>query len=173
MTKITGNFHLKIAMLTIAILSIAFSTGCNPPPPTSTNPLTISLSVQNPQWAMGQGSSANWQLNNDANHKVKVKVQGLDSNQNATLFRSYTFIYNYTGQSPTWHNETIEVPQSGMFVVQVDIEFTECTWQSASCSFPYTASNKDYFNQRTFTSRPASISIPFSSSQIIAQYCNC
>jgi hypothetical protein len=122
---------------------------------------------------MGQGSTSNWQLSNDANHKVKVKVQALDANQNATLFRSYNWTYNYSGISDTWHNVQIEVPQTGMFVVQVDIEFTECTWQSASCSFPYTASNKDYFAQRTFTSKPASISIPFSSSNIIAQYCSC
>ncbi|HEY0429712.1 MAG TPA: hypothetical protein VGC76_18160 [Pyrinomonadaceae bacterium] len=123
---------------------------------------------------MGQGGSgSNWQLNNDANHKVKVKVQTLDSNQNATLYKSYSWTYNYSGLSDSWHYQQIEVPQTGMFVVQVEVEFTECTWQNASCSFPYTGSTKDYFTQQTFTSRPSSITMPVSFSNLIGQECNC
>jgi hypothetical protein len=174
MTKTTRNFHLRIAMFSLAILSIAFAAGCSPPPPGNNQPPAgIPISIQNPQWGMGQGPTSNWQMSNDANHKVKVKVQTLDANQNATLYKSYSWTYNYTTLSDTWHNERIEVPNSGMFVVQVEILFTECTWQNTSCNFPYTASNKEYFTQSTFSSKPASITMPVSSSNTIGQECVC
>lgn len=173
MRKITNNFQLRIAVFSLAILLIAISSSCKKPEPGGGTPTDIPISIQNPQWAMGQGTSTNWQMNNDANHKVRVKVQTLDANQNATLYRSYTWTYNYSGVSDSWHNERIEVPQTGMFVVQVEIIYSECTWQNMSCSLPWRGSIKEHFTQSTFTSKPASITMPVSSSNIIAQDCAC
>lgn len=173
MKKIKVNFELKIVLLMLSVFSMTFLAGCHPPPPGGGTPTDIPISIQNPQWGQGQGTPSNWQLSNDANHKVKVKVQTLDANQNATLYRSYQWTYNYTGLSDTWHNERIEVPQTGMFVVQVEIEYTECTWQNTSCNYPITASTKDFFTQQTFTSKPASVNVPVSISNLIGQDCIC
>ena len=174
MTKINGNFHLRIAMLTLSILAIAFLAGCSPPPSGGGQPPNnVSLGVQNPQWGLGQGTPSNWQLSNDADHVVKVKVQTLDSNNNATLYKSYSWTYNQTGLSEAWHYKTIEVPRTGMYVVQVEILFTECTWQQTTCSFPFTASTKEYFKQLTFSSTPPSITMPFNSTNLINQNCIC
>jgi hypothetical protein len=175
MMMTTHSFHLRIAILSLAILSVVFIAGCKPPKSGGGQPPNdIPISIQNPQWGIGQGTPANWQMNNDANHKVRVKVQTLDANQNATLYRSYQWTYNYSGLSDTWHNERIEVPQTGMFVVQVEVLFTECTWQNmTSCSFPIKASNKEYFTQATFSSRPPSITMPVNNSHKINEECVC
>lgn len=174
MLRIKHNLDLKVAVLTLAIFSITFLSGCNPPSSGGGQPPSdIPISIQNPLWGQGQGTPINWQQTNDANHKVKVKVQTLDSNQNATLYKSYSWTYNYNGLSDTWHNQRIEVPQTGMFVVQVEVESTECTWQSSSCNLPYRASTKDFFVQQTFTSKPSSVNVPVSISNLIGQDCSC
>lgn len=173
MTRITDNFPLRIAVFSLAILLLVISTSCKKPDPGSGTATDIPISIQNPQWGMGQGTTTNWQMGNDANHKVRVKVQTLDANQNATLYRSYNWTYNYSGLSDSWHNERIEVPQTGMFVVQVEIIFSECTWQNMTCNLPWRGSIKEHFTQSTFTSKPASITMPVNSSNIIDEDCAC
>ncbi len=168
------SFGLKRTLLLIAVLSIIFTLGCKPKPGSGNPPVGIPIDIQNPQWATGTGGGANWNLSNDPDHKVKVKVQTLNSSGQATLYKSYTFNYPYTGTSDTWHNERVEVPETGMFVVQVEILYSECTWQNmTSCNFPIVASDKEYFNQQTFSAKPASITMNFNSSHIINEVCSC
>lgn len=174
MTKINGYFYLRNAMLSVALLSIVFLAGCTPPPTGGGQPPSeLTVSIQNPQWGMGQGTPINWLQGNDADHVVKVKVQTLDANNNATLYKAYSWTYNYTGLSEAWHNKVVEVPRTGMYVIQVEILFSECTWQFSTCSLPARASTKEYFTQQTFNSRPGLIQMPVSNSNLINQNCIC
>ena len=163
-----------MGVLSLIYLGFLATSCTKPDPSTSEPPKTIPISIQNPQYGMGSGGTgSNWQMSNDANFKLKVMVQALDGAMKATLYKTYTFSKNYSGLSDSWCNENIEVPDKGYFVVQVTMDYSECTWQWASCSYPYTGSEKEYFKQFTYSSKPTSITCPMSNADINYQDCIC
>lgn len=168
----------KRKIIPIAFFFLSFFLGlysCTPPRPGSGSPPSgINLSIQSPEYSYAVGSPFS-QQNKQPNFSVRIRVQTLDPSGNATVYRSYNLTRTYTsiGNDP-WINQTIDVPATGTFVVQVEIIHSECTSPFSGCSISVGgAGKKEYFRQLTFTSKPSSITMPFNSSNISFENYGC
>lgn len=161
-----------IYYITCCLLIIGTIFSCNKNPGSNSDPATYTLSVANPQWGIGTGGSNNWDMNNDADYIVRVKVQTLDANSNASLYHAYHFTKLFTGTSNAFEDFSIDVPSIGDFVIQVEIEFSECTWQSSTC-IEYDAGKKEYFKQKTYNNANQDFTFITSDFNIIYEDCGC
>ena len=86
---------------------------------------------------------------NDPDYKVKIKVQTLDSDYNPVIFWKDNINFDYSGISNASEDININVPTSGRYTIQVELSYSECTWQNTNCT---DAGKKIYFTQNTYDS---------------------
>ena len=165
---------MKNYFLIIFVISLITVFSCKKPGSGSgTTPSTDNLTVHNTQWGYGTGSSTNWDMSNDADYKIKVRVNTLDDQSNAVVYYTHSFPITNTGVSDPVENLKIDVPSSGMFVIQVELIYSECTWQEYDCNEGGNQSKKSYFKQRTIQSPQAPYDFSFTEDDIEDQDCDC
>jgi len=165
---------MKNSFLIVFVITLITVFSCKRQEPGSgSTPATNNLTVDNSQWAYGSGTQSNWDTNNDADYKIKVRVSTLDENNNAVIFYSHSFLITSIGTSNATENLEIDVPSSGMFVIQVELIYSEYTWQNLDCNQGGDGSKKTYFKQQTIQSPQSLYNFSFSSDDIEDQDCSC
>ncbi len=106
------------------------------------------------------GYAGNQDNNNYSDVRLRIRVQTVDANGNATLYSSLdkTYVQNSTN-SLILFTESIKVPKTGTIVIQVDQMGLECALAQTSCVGK--PSKQEFFEQRTYTDVSASPTFPF------------
>lgn len=136
-------------------------------------PSTSTVSIQNPQWAMGTGRPNSWSQTNDADVFVTIIVQTIDGGGNAVVYKRYDFNKAYSGTGDSWISQAVEVPSSGDHVIQVELNYSECTWQWTTCTGTNPAGKKKYARQTTYRSKQSTYTFSMSNANIVYENCGC
>ncbi len=164
---------MKKSVFFLALLAMCV-VSCNGPGPVGP-PKTTPIDIQNVLWALPVGPLSNPDINNYPDIRIKIKVQAVNGNGNAVLYKSYDKTYAQSfSSSKAWFRENIEVPSSGSFVIQVEVIGLECTWVNASCTAQPFSSKQEYFRQETYnTGTPSLFTFPITPANKITETCGC
>lgn len=121
---------------------------------------------------MGHGPTGAWQMSNDADVMVTIIVQTIDGSGNAVVYKRYDFNKSYSATGDTWIDHQVEVPATGDHVIQVELNFSECTWQGSTCP-SIGAGRKKYAKQATYRSKQSTYTFSMSSSNKVYENCGC
>ncbi len=139
----------------LSVFSLILLNACEKPHPGDGNaPSHKNLTVYNPPWGYGTETSIDWNTDDDADYKVKVKVQTLDANGNATLYYHHTFQQNVDANGSTSYDYSINVPSgNAAYVIQIDLLYLDCIWQNTFCTGVNPSSIKEFFMQQTYNTQ--------------------